>query len=140
MKAATGPPQKGTPQSQEVDAIIKAAGGWKGKQLAELRALVKTADPNVIEEVKWKKPSNPMGVPVWSDHGIVCIGGTLKKAVRLTFPHGARLRDHRRLFNACLAGNAMRCIDIHEGETWDETGVKALVLEAAKLNAKAKGR
>jgi hypothetical protein len=140
LKVATGPSPKSTSQSQEVDAIINAAGDWKGKQLAELRALVKRADPNVVEEVKWKKPSNPMGVPVWSDHGIVCMGGTLKKAVRLTFPHGAQLKDPKRLFNACLEGNAMRCIDLHEGEFWDEAGVKALVLEAAKLNAKAKGR
>jgi hypothetical protein len=76
----------------------------------------------VVEEVKWKKPSNPDGVGVWSDYGIVCMGGTLKKAARLTLPHGARLKDPKRLFNACLEGNAMRCIDLHEGESWDEAG------------------
>jgi len=94
----------------------------------------------VVEEVKWKKPSNPMGVPVWSHDGIICIGETLKNAVRLTFPHGAQLKDPKRLFNTRLESNTVRAIDFHEGDTTDEDSLKALVLETARLNrSKVKG-
>jgi hypothetical protein len=88
----------------------------------------------VVEEVKWKKPTNPMGVPVWSHDGIICAGGTLKNSVRLTFPKGAQTKDPKKLFNASLNGNALRAIDFHEGDTVDEAALKALILEAVELN------
>jgi hypothetical protein len=102
--------------------------------LSRLRALVKRADPAVIEEVKWKKPSRPMGVPVWSHDGILCIADTLKNAVRLTFPKGARMRDPKKLFNTRLDSSTVRAIDFHEGDAVDEAGLKALIREASRLN------
>ena len=102
--------------------------------LSQLRTLIKNADPDVVEEVKWKKPTNPSGVPVWSHDGIICTGGLLKNAVRLTFLKGAKLRDPKKLFNANLRGNAMRAIDFHEGDNLDEAGLKALILEQVRLN------
>lgn len=100
-----------------------------------MRALIKEADPGVVEEVKWRKPSNPMGVPVWCHDGIVCTGGVLKNSVRLTFLKGAQLKDPKKLFNANLKGNAMRAIDFHEGDSVDETPPKQLILEMVRLNA-----
>ncbi|HVO76017.1 MAG TPA: DUF1801 domain-containing protein, partial [Ignavibacteriaceae bacterium] len=91
MKAIMNPPVKGKSPSQEIDAIIREPGDWRGRKLSQLRTLIKKADPALVEEVKWKKSSKPMGVPVWSHHGIICIGDTLKNAVRLTFPKGARV-------------------------------------------------
>jgi hypothetical protein len=96
--------------------------------------LIKTADPAVVEEVKWKKPSKPMGVPVWSHDGIICIADTLKSAVRLTFPKGAQVKDPKTLFNARLDSTTVRAIDFHEGDTLDEAALKALILEAVGLN------
>ncbi len=103
--------------------------------MSRLRALIRKADPGVVEEVKWKKSSNPKGVPVWSHNGIICTGGLLKNAARLTFPKGAQLKDPKRIFNACLEGNAMRAVDFHEGDAVDEAALRALVLEAARMNA-----
>ncbi len=120
--------------SREIDAKIKAVGGWRGKTLADLRALIKRADPQIVEDVKWKKPSNPSGVPVWSHDGIVCIGEPLKNAVRLTFPKGALLEDSKRLFNARLVGDSVRAIDFHEGDPVDESALKALILGAVRIN------
>ena len=88
----------------------------------------------MVEEVKWKKPSNPIGVPVWSHDGIICIGEALKNAVRLTFPKGAQVNDPKKLFNTRLESNTVRAIDFHEGEPVDETALKALILEAVGLN------
>lgn len=122
-------------ESQQIDQKIKALGDWRGKTLSELRALIKKADAHVVEEVKWKKPSNPTGVPVWSHDGIVCIGDALKSAVRLTFPKGASVKDPKRLFNARLDSNSVRAIDFHEGDVVDEAALKALILEAVRLNA-----
>lgn len=107
---------------------------WRGKTLAQLRTLVKKADPAVVEEVKWKKPSNPMGVPVWSHDGIVCIGDTLKHAVRLTFPKGARLRDPSKLFNTRLTSNRVRAIDFFEDDTVNQVALEGLILQAMTLN------
>lgn len=90
--------------SKQIDTIIKEPGDWRGKKLSQLRSLIKKADPAVIEEVKWKKPSKPSGVPVWSHDGIICIGETLKNAVRLTFPKGALMKDPKKLFNTRLDG------------------------------------
>lgn len=105
-----------------------------------MRALIKKTDPAMVEEVKWKKPSNPMGVPVWSRDGIVCIADTLKSAVRLTFPKGAQMRDPKELFNARLASKTVRAIDFHEGDTVNEAALKALVLDAVRLNAPKRAR
>jgi len=120
--------------SQQIDAIIKKSDDWRGKRLSQLRILIRKTDTDIIEEVKWKKPSNPMGVPVWSHDGIVCIGDTLKNAVRLTFPKGAQMKDPKKLFNTRLDSNTVRAIDFHEGDAVNETGLKALILEAVKQN------
>src|SRR5512135_2756198 len=130
MTASTNPSPKEKSASQQIDAIIKEPGDWRGNKLSQLRALIKKADPAVIEQVKWKKPSNPMGVPVWSHDGIICVGDTLKNAVRLTFPKGAQMKDPKKLFNARLDSNAMRAIDFHEGDMVDETALRALILDA----------
>ncbi len=120
--------------SQQIDAIIKEPGDWRSETLSQLRALIKQADPAVVEEVKWKKPSKPMGVPVWSHDGILCVADTLKNAVRLTFPKGAQLKDPKKLFNTRLESKTVRAIDFHEGDTVDEAALKALILEAVGLN------
>ena len=120
--------------SQQIDAIIKEPGDWRSETLSQLRALIKQADPAVVEEVKWKKPSKPMGVPVWSHDGILCVGDTLKKAVRLTFPKGAQMKDPKKLFNTRLESKTVRAIDFHEGDTVAEAALKALILEAVGLN------
>lgn len=120
--------------SKEIDAIIRKASDWHGETLARLRAVVTAADPAIVEEVKWKKPSRPEGVPVWSRDGIVCIGEMLKNAVRLTFPKGAQLKDPRRLFNTRLDSKTVRAIDIHQGEPVNGAAVKALVGQAVRLN------
>jgi hypothetical protein len=134
MKASTDPSPKEKSPSQQIDAIIKEPGDWRGKKLSQLRALIRKADPAVVEEVKWKKPSNPMGVPVWSHDGIICIADTLKNAVRLTFPKGAQMKDPKRLFNTRLDSKTVRAIDFHESEAVDEAALKALVLDAVRLN------
>ena len=139
MGARQSPPKGQGSSSRQIDAIIKRSGGWRGETLARLRALVQKSDGAIVEEVKWKKPSNPMGVPVWSHDGIVCIGETLKNAVRLTFPKGALLKDPKRLFNTRLESKTDRAIDFHEGDAIDAVALEALVLEAAGLNA-AKSR
>jgi len=120
--------------SKLIDARIKALGDWRGKTLSRVRALIKQADPEVIEDVKWRKPSSPMGVPVWSHGGIICTGETYKDKVKLTFAKGAALEDPAGLFNASLEGNARRAIDLHEGDEIDERAFKALVRAAAALN------
>lgn len=121
--------------SEQIDAIIEEPGGWRSSVLAELRAVIKRADPAAVEEVKWKKPSRPMGVPVWSHDGNICIAEPLKNAVRLTFPKGALLRDPKHLFNARLDSSSVRAIDFHEGDTVNEAALKALIVQAAALNA-----
>jgi len=120
--------------SQQIDAIIKEPGDWRSKKLSQLRALIKKADPAVVEEVKWKKPSRPSGVPVGSQDGNICIADTLKNAVRLTFPKGAQMKDPKKLFNTRLDSNTVRAIDFHEDDTVDEAALKALILEAVRLN------
>ena len=134
MKVNTNPSPKGESPSHQIDAIIKQPGDWRGGKLSQLRALIKEADPAVVEEVKWKKPSNPMGVPVWSHDGIICVADILKKAVRLTFPKGAQMKDPKKLFNTRLESNTVRAIDFHEGDTVDEAALKALILDAVGLN------
>ena len=120
--------------SEQIDAILQEQSDWRGKKLSQLRALIKQADPAVVEEVKWKKPSKPMGVPVWSHDGNLCIADTLKNAVRLTFPKGAQMKDPKVLFNTRLDSGTVRAIDFHEGSTVDEEALQALILEAVRLN------
>ena len=120
--------------SQAIDAKIAALGDWRGEMLERIRALIKQADPDVVEELKWRKPSNPAGVPVWSHDGIICTGETYKDKVKLTFAYGASLADPKRLFNASLEGGTRRAIDFHEGDTIDESALKALVVAAAEYN------
>ena len=120
--------------SQQIDDIVRRMAGWRGERLSQLRALIRGADPGVIEEVKWKKPSRPEGVPVWSHDGIVCIGEALKNAVRLTFPKGAQLKDPKGLFNTRLDSKMVRAIDFHERDAINASALKALILEGARLN------
>jgi hypothetical protein len=121
--------------SQLIDARIKELGDWRGKMLGRLRSLIKEADPGIVEEVKWRKPSNAMlGVPVWEHAGIICTGETYKDKVKLTFANGASLEDPSGLFNSSLDGNARRAIDFREGEKIDEKALKTLVRAAAALN------
>jgi hypothetical protein len=117
-----------------IDARIKALGGWRGAMLGRLRTLIKEADPEVVEEVKWRKPSNMLGVPVWSHAGMICTGETYKNAVKLTFAKGASLADPSGMFNASLEGNTRRAIDFHEGDQIDEKALKALIRAAVALN------
>jgi hypothetical protein len=120
--------------SQEIDAILEKSDDWRGETLARLRAIVLGAGPAVVEEVKWKKPSRPEGVPVWSLDGIVCIGEMLKNAVRLTFPKGAKVTDPEKLFNARMDSSSIRAIDFHEGEKVPEAALQALIREAVDMN------
>ncbi|HEY2413322.1 MAG TPA: DUF1801 domain-containing protein [Pirellulaceae bacterium] len=121
--------------SQEFDARIKKLNDWRGEMLARIRMLIKEADPEVVEEVKWRKPSNSMlGVPVWSHDGIICTGETYKSVVKMTFAKGASLPDPAGLFNSSLEGNTRRAIDFHEGEKINEKALKALLRAAVKLN------
>ena len=121
--------------SQLIDARIKELGDWRGKTLSRVRALIKQADPDVVEEWKWVKLKNP-GTPVWSHDGIICTGESYKNAVKLTFAKGASLKDPARLFNSSLEGNVRRAIDIHEGETVDASAFKTLVRQAVALNSR----
>jgi hypothetical protein len=118
--------------SQLIDAKIKELGDWRGETLARVRMLVKQADPEVVEELKWR------GVPVWSHAGIICTGETYKKAVKMTFAKGASLEDPTGLFNSSLEGNTRRAIDFHEGDEIDEKALKALIRAAAALNVKSR--
>jgi hypothetical protein len=125
MKTAA---QKGPSPSQLIDGRIKELGDWRGEMLSRIRALIKEADPEVVEEWKWR------GVPVWSDQGIICTGETYKSVVKMTFAKGAALNDPSRLFNSSLDGNTRRAIDIHEGEEINEKALKTLIRAAATLN------
>jgi hypothetical protein len=120
--------------SRLIESRIQELGDWRGEMLSRFRALIKQADPNVVEEVKWRKPSNPAGVPVWSHDGIICTGETYKNHVRLTFAKGASLKDPKGVFNSGLEGNALRAIVIHEGDEIDEKAFKTLVRAAVSLN------
>jgi hypothetical protein len=136
-KSKTGSKEakSGASPSQLIDARIEELSDWRGETLARVRALIKQADPAVVEEVKWKKPSNArLGVPVWEHAGIICTGETYKAVVKLTFAKGAALEDPSALFNSSLEGNVRRAIDIHEGDTIDEKALKALIRAAVALN------
>ena len=117
-----------------IDARIKELGDWRGETLAKVRTLIKQSDPDVVEEVKWVKPSSPGGVPVWSHGGIICTGETYKDKVKFTFAQGASLKDAKGIFNSSLEGNTRRAIDIHEGDKIDEEALKALIRTAVAWN------
>ena len=126
----------GDSPSRLIDARIKELDDWRGEMLARVRSLIKQADPDVVEDVKWKKPSNAMrGVPVWEHAGIICTGETYKAVVKLTFANGAALADPSGIFNSSLEGNVRRAIDIREGDKIDEKALKALIRAAVALNA-----
>ena len=120
--------------SQLIDARIEELGDWRGETLARARAVIKQAEPDVVEELKWRKPSSPGGVPVWSHDGIICTGETYKDKVKLTFAKGASLDDPSGLFNSSLEGNTRRAIDFHEGDKIDEKALKELIRAAVALN------
>jgi hypothetical protein len=122
-----------------IDEKIKELGDWRGKTLANVRAIIHAADPEVIEEWKWVKPTRP-GIPVWSHSGIICTGETYKSVVKMTFAKGARLKDPSGLFNSSLEGNVRRAIDIHEGDKVDEAALKDLIRAAVALNLKDKSK
>jgi hypothetical protein len=118
-----------------IDETIRSLGDWRGATLAKLRRLIREADPEVIETVKWRKPSNPAGVPVWEHDGMICTGETYKDKVKLTFARGASLDDPQRLFNASLDGGTRRAIDFREGDAIDEQAFRVLIRAAVALNA-----
>lgn len=120
--------------SKEIDAIISKYGDWRGEKLKQIRALIKEADPNIVEEVKWKKPSNPAGIPVWSDNGNICLGETYQKHLRITFPKGSELKDPKGILNS------YRAILIHEEDKINEEAFKDLIRAAAELNKEAKSK
>ena len=120
--------------SQLIDKRIQELGDWRGEMLSHLRALIKQADPEVVEEVKWIKPSNPLGVAVWSHNGLICTGEIYKNAVKMTFPTGALLDDPSALFNSCLESSSRRAIDFHEGDKVNEEAMKTLIRAAVTLN------
>jgi hypothetical protein len=121
--------------SEAIDEKLRSMGDWRGATLAKLRRLIHEADPEVVETVKWRKPSNPSGVPVWEHDGIVCTGETYKDKVKLTFAKGASLDDPERLFNASLDAGTRRAIDLREGDDIDESAFKALIRAAVAANA-----
>ena len=125
---------KGESPSQLIDARIQQLGDWRGEMLSRIRALIKQADPDVVEEVKWIKPTNPLGVAVWSHKGLICTGEVYKNAVKMTFPSGASLSDPSGLFSSCLEGSARRAIDFHKGEKVNEEALKALIRAAVAHN------
>jgi hypothetical protein len=122
-----------------IDEKIKELGDWRGKTLAKVRQIIHQADPEILEEWKWAKPTSP-GTPVFSHGGIVCTGETYKSVVKMTFPKGAALKDPSGLFNSSLEGNARRAIDIHEGDKVDEAALKDLIRAAVALNLKGKSK
>ena len=135
--------KKGQSKSAEsspkpIDEGTDIPGDWRDKLLSRLRALIMEADPEMTEERKWRKPSNPAGVPTWSHHGLVCTGETYKNVVKMTFAKGASLKDPAGLFNSSLDGNTRRAIDFHEGEAIDEKALQALVRAAVALNRSVK--
>jgi hypothetical protein len=120
--------------SARIDARLASLGDWRGEVLAQMRALIRQADPEIIETVKWVKPTNPMGVPVWERAGIICTGEVYKACIKLTFAHGAALEDRAGLFNAGFGGGTRRAIDIREGEAVDPAAFVTLVRHAAAFN------
>src|SRR6267154_5599483 len=130
---------QGQSASELISKRIAELGDWRGETLSRMRTFIKKADPDVVEEWKWVKPTRP-GTPVWSHGGIICTGESYKNCVKLTFAKGASLKDPAHLFNSSLDGNVRRAIDIHEGEAVDESAFKALIREAIALNSSGKSK
>ena len=128
-----------TTPSEQIDAKIAALGDWRGAVLARVRRLIQEADPEVVEQVKWRKPSNPLGVPTWEHAGLICTGESYKDKIKLTFDRGAALEDPSGLFNSSLTGGTRRAIDIPEDAELDEAAFKALIREAIAVNLAHKG-
>ena len=126
-----------TDPTVEIDAIVDGLDDWRGERLRRLRALIHDAVPDVVEEIKWRKPSNPAGVPTWNHHGLLCTGEIYKDKVKLTFAHGASLPDPTKLFNSSLGGKLRRALDLREGDTLDEAAFVDLVQSAADQNEPA---
>ncbi|WP_421927853.1 DUF1801 domain-containing protein [Neoaquamicrobium sediminum] len=126
--------------SRLIDARIEQMTDWRGTMLGRLRDIIRQADPDIVEAVKWRKPSNPLGVPTWERDGIICTGETYKDKVKLTFAHGAAIDDPSSLFNSSLDGNVRRAIDFSEGQIVDADALKALVRAAVSLNVSKKKR
>lgn len=120
--------------SHEIDGIIAMYDDWRGEKLSQLRTIINAADPDMVEEVKWKKPSKPEGIPVWAHEGNICMADTLKNAVRLTFPKGAQIKDPGSIFNTRLDSKTVRAIDFFENDTIDESALRSVVLDAVRLN------
>jgi hypothetical protein len=141
-KKSSSKQPKGTDSpSRLIDARIARTKDWRGEMLARVRSIIRQADPDVVEEVKWRKPSNAMlGVPVWEHDGIICTGETYKTYVKLTFARGAALADPSGIFNASLEGNVRRAIDIGEGDKIDEKALKALIRAAVALNTAGRAK
>jgi hypothetical protein len=125
---------KGESPSQLIDSRIRDLKDWRGETFSFIRALIKRADPEIVEEAKWIKPTNPLGVAVWSHDGLICTGEIYKKAIKMTFPKGASLDDPSGLFNSCREGSARRAIDFHEGDKINEEALKALIHAAVARN------
>jgi hypothetical protein len=138
MKTASHPKDEAAPAI--ITQRIQESGDWRGKTLAHLRQLIHEADPGIVEECKWIKPSNPAGVPIWSHDGIVCTGEMYKQAVKLTFARGASLDDPKKLFNSSLEGNVRRAIDFREGEKIDEAAFRQLIRAAVEANSAAQAQ
>lgn len=139
-KRAAGATKASSSSSSPLPARKAAQDDWRGAMLARVRALIREACPDVVEDMKWKKPSNPAGVPVWERNGLICTGETYKDKVKLTFAKGAALADPARLFNSSLDGNVRRAIDLHEGAKLNEKAFKALIAAAAALNKPARAK
>jgi hypothetical protein len=122
------------PASEQIDEKLRTLGDWRGALLARLRRLIHDADPEVVEGVKWRKPSNPLGVPTWEHDGIICTGETYKDKIKLTFMYGASLDDPKKLFNSSLDAGTRRAIDFREDDAVDEAAFKALIREAVEFN------
>lgn len=120
--------------SEQIDDIIKQYGGWKGDVISRLRTIIKDADPDIVEEIKWKMATRPEGLPVWMHNGIICYIETWKDNIKLMFHKGSELSDPNNIFNARLKSSSVRAIEIHEADPIDNSGIKALVAEAVKLN------
>src|SRR2546430_1957964 len=130
---------QGQPAAEHISKRIAELGDWRGETLSRIRKLIKAADPDIVEEWKWVKPTKP-GTPVWSHDGIICTGESYKNVVKLTFAKGASLKDPARLFNSSLEGNVRRAIDIHEGDKVDAPAFKALVRQAVAVNSSGKAK
>ena len=122
--------------SETIDAIVTQLGDWRGELLSRVRGLIAQADPAIVEEIKWRKPTNPLGVPTWTRDGIICTGETYKDKVKLTFMKGASLEDPAGLFNGSLDANVRRVIDLHEGDALDAGAFQELIRAAAAHNAR----